>query len=210
MLDDMLVAALVRRASAGDRQAWDQLVERFAPLVWSICRRLGMARPDAEDAGQQVWLRLIEHLAELRDAAALPGWLVTTTKWECLRVLRVTRQQADLAYMAGADDLDVAMDEALTAVDHALLAAEREAALRKAFGHLRPECRQLLELLVHDPPLRYREISAKLGIAIGSIGPTRGRCLEALRSSPALAALINTEADNAEGGEGDARPMVGR
>jgi len=210
MRDDLLVAALVRRAAAGDRQAWEALVERFAPLVWSICRRLGLARADAEDAGQQVWLRLLEHLAELREPAALPGWLVTTTRRECLRVLRGRRQQADLAYMAGAGDLDVAFDEELTSVEEPLLAAEREVALRDAFRQLRPECRQLLELLTHDPPVRYREISERLGIAIGSIGPTRGRCLDALRSSPALAALIDPGADNAEGGEGGARPVVGR
>jgi RNA polymerase sigma factor (sigma-70 family) len=208
MPDDL--AVLVRRASAGDRQAWEELVERFAPLVWSVCRRLGLARPDAEDAGQQVWLRLFEHLAELREPAALPGWLVTTTKRECMRVLHGRRQQAALTYMAGAGDHDVAAGQVLTSVDEALLAAEREAALRDAFRQLRPECRQLLELLAHDPPVRYREISAKLGIAIGSIGPTRGRCLDALRSSPALAALIDTEADTAEGGERSARPVVGR
>jgi RNA polymerase sigma factor (sigma-70 family) len=208
MVDDLVL--LVRHARAGDRQAWEELVKRFAPLVWSICRRLGLARPDAEDAGQQVWLRLFEHLAELREPAALPGWLVTTTRRECLRVLRVRGQDAELMDMAGAGDHEVAVGQDLTSVEEAVLAAEREAALRDAFRQLRPDCRQLLELLTRDPPMRYREISAKLGIAIGSIGPTRGRCLAALRTSPALAALIDTEDDNADGGEGIARPVVGR
>jgi RNA polymerase sigma factor (sigma-70 family) len=202
MRDDLLVATLVTGARAGDRQAWEELVERYAPLVWAICRRMGLARPDVEDVGQQVWLRMIEHLGDLREPAALSGWLVTTTRRECLRVL--AQRRAELARAVGGEGLDVPADEASTAVDGALLAVEREAVLRLAFRQLRPDCQQLLALLIHDPPVPYREISAKLGIAVGSIGPTRGRCLEALRRSPALAALIRAETGRAEGGDGGA------
>ena len=98
MRDDLLVATLVTGARAGDRQAWEELVERYAPLVWAICRRMGLARPDVEDVGQQVWLRMIEHLGDLREPAALSGWLVTTTRRECLRVL--AQRRAELARAA--------------------------------------------------------------------------------------------------------------
>jgi RNA polymerase sigma factor (sigma-70 family) len=134
------------------------------------------------------WLRTVEHLAELREPAALPGWLVTVTRRECLRVM--AQRRVSLAHDPTGDRLEVPAGDDPAAVDDELLAAEREAALRRAFGQLRPECQQLLALLVHEPPLPYREISAKLGIAVGSIGPTRGRCLDALRRSPALATLI--------------------
>ena len=85
------------------------------------------------------------------------------------------------------------------AAESELLRAERHAALREAFAHLPPDSRQLIALLIHDPPVPYAEISAKLGIPVGSIGPARGRCLEKLRRHPAIAALINAEARSAAG-----------
>ena len=91
MHDDL--TALVTRARNGDKQAWDELVDRYAPLIWSICRRYRLGRAHAEDVGQSVWLRLVDQLASLRDPAALPGWLATTTQRECGRVLRAARKQ---------------------------------------------------------------------------------------------------------------------
>jgi DNA-directed RNA polymerase specialized sigma24 family protein len=91
MRDDL--TALVTRASNGDKQAWDELVERYAPLIWSICRRYRLCRADAADVGLSVWLRLVDQLGSLRDPAALPGWLVSTTQRECGRVLRAARKQ---------------------------------------------------------------------------------------------------------------------
>jgi len=88
MRDDPVVIALVGRARDGDQTAWDQIVERFAPLAWSICRRHRLSDADANDVGQNVWLRLVEHLPSLREAAALPGWLTTTTRRACLRAQR--------------------------------------------------------------------------------------------------------------------------
>src|SRR5262245_28580432 len=87
MRDDSPTADLVLRARKGDSDAWDALVERFAPLIWSICLRHSLGRADAEDVGQSVWLRLVDHLESVHDPAALPGWLVTTTKRECIRAL---------------------------------------------------------------------------------------------------------------------------
>ena len=90
MADYLPVTDLVTRAKNGDQQAWDALVERYAPLVWSICRRYRLERADAEDVCQAVWFTLVARLDHLRDPAALPGWLATTTRRECGRVLHAT------------------------------------------------------------------------------------------------------------------------
>src|ERR1700724_1128621 len=82
MRDDPQVTDLVMRAGKGDQQAWDALVERYSPLIWSICRRYRLSDADAEDVGQAVWLHLVDQLDSLRDPAALPGWLSTTTRRE--------------------------------------------------------------------------------------------------------------------------------
>jgi RNA polymerase sigma factor (sigma-70 family) len=182
------VADLVTRASAGDRQAWDALVERYAPLVWSICRTHQLAAADAEDVGQSVWLQLVDKLATIRDPAALPGWLATTTRRECGRV-RCAARRLVLGQM-----LDVPDNRTATA-ELELMAAERHAALREALTGLPLRCQQLIALLIEDPPVPYAQISAELGIPVGSIGPTRRRCLDKLRSHPAIAALINAEAE---------------
>ena len=104
MRDDPQVTDLVTRASGGDRQAWDALVGRYAPLVWSICRRYRLSGADAEDAGQAVWLHPVEHLRNLRDPAALPGWLATTTRRECCRIRRAARRRPDSGDHAGRAD----------------------------------------------------------------------------------------------------------
>jgi RNA polymerase sigma factor (sigma-70 family) len=185
--DDRLVTGLVMRARAGDKQAWDALVERYASLVWSICRRNRLSRPDAEDVYQNVWLRLVDQLDRLRDPAALPGWLATTTQRECGRVLYAARRLQALGPVPEAENIP---DQQAETAEQEVLAAERRAALREAFAHLPPDNQQLIALLIQDPPVPYAEISARLGIPIGSIGPTRSRCLAKLRRYPAVAALI--------------------
>ncbi len=191
--DDPSSATLVLRARMGDKDAWNRIVERFAPVLWSVCRRYGLSPADTADVSQRVWMVLIEQLPALREPAALPGWLVTTARRECFRMLRGARQYATLDGSADADTFELAADDEATAVDRNLLAAEREAALREAFGQLRPHCQELLAMLVQDPPVPYAEITAKLNMKIGSIGPTRARCLDELRRCPALAALIAAE-----------------
>ena len=187
---DPVVTGLVTRARNGDRQAWDQLVDRYTPLVWSICRRHWLEAADAQDAAQTVWLTLVDHLNSLRDPAALPGWLATTTRRECGRILRAARRPGNAAYALAAETIP---DEHARPAEQDLLAAERHAALREAFGQLPPRCQQLLALLTADPPVSYAEISARLGIPAGSIGPTRRRCLDKLRRHPAITALINAD-----------------
>ena len=185
---DPVVADLVTRAGNDDKQAWDELVERYSPLIWRICRRYRLGDADAEDAGQSVWLRLVDQLDKVRDPAALPGWLATTTRRECLRVLRAAQGPLTAGYV-----LDAALlpDEQAGTAEQELLVAECHAALREAFTHLPPEGQQLIALLVADPPVPYAEISARLGIPVGSIGPNRSRCLDKIRRYPAIAALID-------------------
>ena len=176
------------RAKDGDRQAWDALVERYAPLIWSICRRHRLSRADADDVGQSVWVRLVDQLDRVRDPAALPGWLATTARRECLRVLCATQGPRATMY---ALDVESLPDDRASLGDQALLAAERQAALREAFDQLPPNGKQLISLLIADPPLPYADISAQLGIPVGSIGPNRSRYLDKMRRHPAIAALIN-------------------
>ncbi len=190
MPDDPLLSSLVTRARNGDKRAWDLLVERCAPIVWSICRLHGLSRQDADDAGQSVWLRLVKRIDTLGEPAALPGWLADTTHNECSKVLRVARKRSASGYSSGPE---TAPDDWLAPAEHWLFIAERDTALREAFATLSPRCQHLLAMLAADPPVSRAEISATLGIAVGDIEPVRRRCLDALRHSPALAALISGE-----------------
>lgn len=185
MRDDPHVVALVTRASGGDQDAWYELVDRYASLVYTICTRYRLSNHDIEDVGQNVWLLLVEQLGKLREPAALPGWLATTTARECLRVVTAASKAERLG--TGLDDSVLFVDDAV--IDEEILVAERNAALRAAFAELPPRCQQLLSMLVSDPPHSYAEIHAKLGIPVGSIGPQRARCLERMRRSAALAAF---------------------
>ncbi len=185
---DSSVCDLVTRARGGDKQAWDALIERYAPLIWGICRRHRLGRADADDVGQSVWLRLVSQLDRIREPAALPGWLATTTRRECVRVLCAAQGPHTTTY---APDIDSLPDERAGLADAELLAAERHAALREAFAQLPPNGQQLITLLIADPPMPYADISAQLGIPVGSIGPNRSRYLDKMRRHPAIAALIN-------------------
>ena len=204
MRDDPRVTDLVMRARNGDQQAWDALVERYAPLLWSICRRFGLTDADAEDVGQAVWMRLVDQLDSLRDPAALPGWLATTTRRECIQVQRVAGRHGAAGQMP---DLENIPDQHAAAADEELLRAERHTALRDALTRLPPDHRRLLALLSADPPVPYAEISARLGISIGSIGPNRGRALDRLRRDPAIVALMQGEAVSREAAD---RPAARR
>jgi RNA polymerase sigma factor (sigma-70 family) len=185
--DNPVIADLVARAARGEKHAWDALVERFIPLIWSICRRHRLSDADAEDVGQNVWMKLMDQLGKIRDPAALPGWLATVTRRECLRVIAAAQMTGYLV------DPEIIADEQSGTADQELLAAERHAAVREAFAALPPSGQQLIALLLEDPPVSYAEISARLGIPVGSIGPSRRRCVDRLRRYPAVAALINTD-----------------
>jgi len=125
---------------------------------------------------------------KIRDPAALPGWLATTTRRECWRVMRTSRAPHTVFSEPNADHR---RDDQPGAPEQHLLAAERQAALREAFTHLPTEGQWLIAMLIADPPLPYAEIGAKLGLPVGSIGPTRSRYLDKIRRYPAIAALID-------------------
>ena len=196
MADYLSVTDLVTRAKNGEQQAWDALVERYAPLIWSICRRYRLEQPTprmyAKASGSSWW----PVWTTCAMPAALPGWLATTTRRECGRVVHAAGRRR-----AGEQVLIAATSRTPrpTPVDQELLVAEQHAALRDAFSRLPPGCQQLLTLLIADPPVPYAEISARLGISAGSIGPNRRRCLDRLGRDPAIAALIGTEAASTAG-----------
>ena len=176
-------ADLIEAARAGDESAWHELVRRYAPLIWSVCRRYRLTETATEDVAGMVWLRLVDGLATVREPAALPGWLATVTRRECLAVLRRRNRETPLG------DLEtVASVEPAT--DAWLLDEERRIALREAISRLSEKDRKLMSMLLTDPPAGYAEISATLGIPIGSIGPTRQRCLDRIRQFPAVARLL--------------------
>ena len=190
MRDDPSVVSLVSRVGDGDQDAWNELIERYAPLVWSICARSQLSREDIDDAAQGVWLRLVENIGSLREPAALPGWLATTTRRECLRILGAAqrREQREEPVPPGLADT----------TEQEIIAAERNAALRAALAEMQRGCRELLTMLMSDPPRSYAEISATLGIPVGSIGPTRARCLDQLRRSRHLSSVLDDHAGDTE------------
>jgi len=181
------VAVLVQGARQGDQLAWDELVERFLPLVSALIARHRLRGPDADDVNQTVWLRLVEHLSDLREPRALPGWIATTTRHECLRVIDRSRRTLAVDPQS-APQFDRPDEQG--SLDDDLLALERQQALRAALAELPDDRRELLTLLLADPPLPYREVSRLLGIPVGSIGPTRARALEQLRNSTALRGFL--------------------
>jgi len=175
------VEQLVEAARAGDAAAWDALVDRYLPLVTAVIRRLRLSAADADDVNQTVWLRLVEHLDGLREPRALPGWLATTARHEGLRVIK--RRSRDLPVDPGGRTFDTAE---VFDMGETLEGDLRSEALREAMLELSEKHRELLILLLADPPLSYDDISARLGIPRGSIGPTRARALAQLRRSRAL------------------------
>lgn len=171
------VARLVRRAATGDKQAWERLVEQYARLIWSITTEFKLVESDAADVVQTTWMRLIEHIDRLQHPERVGSWLAATARNECLRCLaarkRIVLSQTDVAFDGPA--------EHEPEIDERLLAAERAEIVREAMTQLPGRWQRLMELLMADPPASYAEISDELGLPVGSIGPTRGRCLARLR-----------------------------
>jgi RNA polymerase sigma factor (sigma-70 family) len=188
------VPELVAAATAGDEAAWADLVRRYTPLVRAVVSQYRLNQADGADVNQTVWLRLGEQLGRLREPAALPAWIATTTRNECLRLIRLGRRTSPYDPLdttaAGASGVPVVLDE--SAPDDGLLAAERQQALRDSFAELGPRCRQLIGMLVAEPPATYEEISEKLDIPMGSIGPTRSRCLQKLRDCPSMVRFLGS------------------
>jgi RNA polymerase sigma factor (sigma-70 family) len=189
---DADTATLVDEALRGSQPAWDQLVDRFLPLVASLMRRYRITGADADDVNQTVWLRLVEHLHRIDDAKALPGWIATVTRHECFRVQQQRGRSVPTDPQATAT-----FDRPESAADllEELLVAERHTALMDGLLELPAQRRELLLLLTEDPPLTYAEISRRCGIPVGSIGPTRARALQQLRRTRAFRRLTSTHPD---------------
>ncbi|NJP93496.1 sigma-70 family RNA polymerase sigma factor [Nonomuraea sp. FMUSA5-5] len=162
-------AELLTAAADGDRSAWDELESRFGPRMWAVARACGLSPADAADAVQGTWLRLLQHLRSIRDPGAVGGWLVTTVRREAFLLLR-----KDLPV--------VSSSEAVTEVDPAavVLEADDRQLLWKTVSTLNEPCRSLLQLVALD--LGNRQVASRLGMPAGSVGPTKARCLEKLRT----------------------------
>ena len=176
-LEPAEAALMVQRAAQGDQRAWERLVHQYARLIWAITRQFKLSESDAADVSQATWLRLFEHIDKLDHPERVGSWLAATARNECLRSLAARKKVIPV-------EDEVTLKSDLTSapeIDEQLLADERAADVRRALSHLPDRSQQLLEMLMADPPATYAEISDKLGLPVGSIGPTRGRCLETLR-----------------------------
>ena len=182
MHHDSPATRLLECAAHGMESAWREIVKRFSPLIFAVCHRYGISGVDTQDVAGEVWLRLLTNMSAIRDPNALPGWLQTTTRNECLGLLRARNRQIPT-------DTDLIGEPCAPEADTNLIDEERRHAARQALAHLSQRDRQLLSMLFSDPPRPYKEISSTLGIPVGAIGPTRARCLTRARRTPAIAAL---------------------
>ncbi|HEX6222077.1 MAG TPA: sigma-70 family RNA polymerase sigma factor [Acidimicrobiia bacterium] len=167
---------LLTLAAGGDRGAWDALVERFGQMVWSVARSFRLDDAMAKDVSQTVWLKLIENIDRIKDPERLPGWLATTTRREALRVAKA-RDRAVVT------DFEYDIEDPAPSLDEMLIDEEENRVVVRAFSTLDDMCRQLLRLMMIEPALSYEEISEASGRPIGSLGPTRARCLDKLKGA---------------------------
>lgn len=172
----METAGLVRAAADDDQAAWDTLVDRYNGLLWSIARGYGLTSADAADVVQTAWFRLVERLDTIYDPDHVGAWLATTTRRECLRLLRSSGR------VTSADEHELEPTETAPGPAAQVVASERDGLLWRAVEELPERCRLLLRTLMADPPPSYEEVAATLDMPVGSIGPTRSRCLANLRA----------------------------
>jgi len=177
-------ADLVAAVCDGDDASWHELVDRYSGLVWRVARSVVNDDHAATDAMQTAWLRLLEHMDRLQNPAAVSGWLVTTARREAIALSRNTARQRPTDPSGWQLDAPTASED-----DPAELSASNQqiATVLEELRKMSSRCQELLTLLAHK--VRYEEIADQMAIAVGSIGPTRNRCLDQLRSAPAIAAL---------------------
>lgn len=171
------VAALVDAARQGSDGALGELVTEFSPLLWQVARAAGLGASDAEDVLQVTWMRLIEHLDDIRTPSALAGWLVVTTKREAWRVRAAGRKQVPADQESFAE-----LPDGRPGSEEQVIIEDQHRRLWAAFRQLSPRCQELLRIVAFVPRPDYAAVAAELGMQIGSIGPTRGRCLAKLRA----------------------------
>lgn len=167
---------LLTLAASGEQSAWDALVDRFNQMVWSVARGFRLDDATAKDVSQTVWLKLIENVDSIHDPERLPGWLATTCRREALRVSRT--QERDVL-----TDFEFDVEDPQPSLEDVLVDQEDHQFVVQAFRALDGFCQQLLRLMIVEPVLSYEEISEVMGRPIGSLGPTRARCLDKLRSA---------------------------
>jgi RNA polymerase sigma factor (sigma-70 family) len=177
MRDQVADEDLVEAARKGDQSAWDAIVDKYGSRVWAVARAHRLNRADAEDVFQVTFLRLVTHIDTIQEPNRVGAWLATTARYESLTVLRRTGR----AIPSSDDQVMDAPDPLLPPVESGLLADERDAELYAALARLSEPCQRLLRLLMADPEPSYEEVGRALDMPIGSIGPTRGRCLKHLR-----------------------------
>jgi RNA polymerase sigma factor (sigma-70 family) len=176
---------LIARCLKGDQEAWSALIEKYKNLIYSIPIKLGMHQ-DAADIFQSVCVDLLSELPRLREHRALPKWLMQTCYHKCLRSQRAAERLVELAPEGISSDGDSGGTIPAPSLDdlpeHMLVQLEQEQILRDAISELPEKCEQMVRLLFFEiPPRPYEDIAAELGMATGSIGAIRGRCLTHLR-----------------------------
>jgi RNA polymerase sigma factor (sigma-70 family) len=187
--DSWILRDLVLRAREGDRDAWNAIVDEYSGLLWSVVRGFRLGDAQAADAVQTTWLRLVEHLPAIREPERLAGWLRTTARRVCLEVLRGSAREHPVEAIGDIErsERDLVSAPAEEGPEMCSLRAERAELVRRVVADLPERQRALIGLLIVSPPLSYEEISARLEMPIGSIGPTRARILARLRTALAAA-----------------------
>ena len=189
-MEELDLERCLARSAEGDQTAWQSLVTRFTPLLWAVARAHRLSDSDAADVVQATWLRLVEHLGRIREPERVGAWLATTCRRECLSSLRRGSREQPVDH----DRMIDIRDESTGSVDAALLREERDAVLWSVFEDLSDPCRRLLRVLMADPPPSYEEVSSALDMPVGSIGPTRGRCLRRLHDLAVEAGISRDDA----------------
>ena len=173
--DDRLVAECLK----GDQQAWSALIEKYKNLIFSIPIKLGLY-DDAADIFQSVCLDLLKDMPQLREPRALPKWLMQTCYHKCLQTRRRAEKTVPLAEEVAGAPAEGGSPSTLP--DDLLVQLENEQTVRDAISILSPRCERMVRMLFFEtPPRPYEEIAKELGVATGSIGFIRGRCLEKLK-----------------------------
>jgi RNA polymerase sigma factor (sigma-70 family) len=171
-------ADLVRDASSGDESAWHELVDRYARTVWSVVRSHRLGSGDAADVYQTTWLRLVENLDRIAQPERVGSWLVTTARRESLRLLHV--RQREVPHL---DDVDLPHQRVADGPgpEDVVVLDDERAVVARAFHQLSARCQLLLRLWLADTARGNADIAAHLGTPVGSVGPTKSRCLAQLR-----------------------------
>lgn len=182
-MDAGRTAELIRQAADGDETAWNEIVQEFSGLLHGVVGRCRLSPAQAQDAVQTTWLRLVEHLDDVRDPRSLPGWLRTTAFRAALEVAKQARHEEPLAGDEQDPRVRAVLGQAVDRPEASVLRDDRERLVRRVVSTLSPRDQLLLQLLVSPSQPSYEQIGARLGMPVGSIGPTRARLLRRLRTA---------------------------